>query len=332
MKYIIFSLFFSFIQCLLIIPLKYLPIYKINNSTHSDIYNSIINTKLYAKIELGIPKQNIEIPLDFESNDFYISDINFINNDSKVELYPDIKYYDSYKSISLFPLEDIYLDGNNFYLGEYSKEIFYFNETKYELEFYLPRKLKKQESGGIGLLLNTLHYNSDRTFLKITKKKGLIENYYLNIFFNNYNIFLFIGKLPHEINCTVYKDLNLSKNFNFNKDEMIMINSEIEKGIIKNRINIDKIMIANQNKNLYNLNSIKKIELNYHLGGINAPNVLLPIYEKMFEEFISKKQCFKGELTIPKKLFFFYCFNDDIIKNRIKQKFYTIEFYNKEID
>ena len=36
------------------------------NSTHSDIYNSIINTKLYAKIELGIPKQNIEIPLDFE--------------------------------------------------------------------------------------------------------------------------------------------------------------------------------------------------------------------------------------------------------------------------
>ena len=332
MKYKLFSLLFSFINCFLIIPLRYLPIYKINSSTHSDIFNSIINTKLYAKIELGIPKQNIEIPLDFDSNDFYISDINLKNINSKGELNPDIKYYDSSKSISLFPLEDIYLDGNNFYLGEYSKEIFYFNQTKYELEFYLPRTLKKQESGGIGLLLNRFNYNSDRAFLKILKKKGIIENYYLNIFYNNDNIFLFIGKLPHEINSAIYKELKIDNNLEFEKDEINILNMEIDKGIIKNIINIDKILIINENENIYNFNFIKKIELNYHLGGINAPNNLLPIYKNMFAEYISKKQCFKEQLNIPKNLYFFYCFNDDIILNKIQKNFYSIEFYNKELN
>ena len=324
MKYKLFSLFFSFIQCFLIIPLKYLPIYKINNSTHSDIYNSIINTKLYAKIELGIPKQNIEIPLDFESNDFYISDINFKNNDSKVELNPDIKYYDSYKSISLFPLEDIYLDGNNFYLGEYSKDIFYFNDTKYELEFYLPIKLKKIESGGIGLLLNTLSYNSDRTFLKRIKEKGLIEDYYLSIIYNNDNISLIIGKLPHELN-------DITNINDFNIDNLKYTNAEIQNGIVKNIFHIDDIII-NQNNKIYTFEEIEKIELDYHLGGIELPIILLPIYDNFFGENIYKQKCFKEELDIPKKISFFFCKNDNIIKNIIYQDFPNIEFYNKELN
>ena len=123
-KLLLFFLCFQLNFCYIMIPLKYLPIYKNINYSHSEIYNSIINTKLYAEIEIGIPKQNIEIPLDFNSNDFYISDIHFKNFYSNDKYFSDIKFYNSSKSISFFSLEDIYLDGNNFYLGNILKKYF----------------------------------------------------------------------------------------------------------------------------------------------------------------------------------------------------------------
>ena len=158
MKYIFLILFFNYDFCYLIIPLKYLPIYKNKSSTQNEIYNSIINIKLYTELGIGTPKQNIEIPLDFYSNDFYISDNPKDHFTKSGNLFSNIKFFSSSKSVSLYSLEDTFLDGNDFFLGEYSEDIFYLNltnNTKIKLEFYLPIKLKKAESGGVGLLLYT---------------------------------------------------------------------------------------------------------------------------------------------------------------------------------
>ena len=328
MKYIFPFLFFHYIFCYLEIPLKYLPIYKCTNSTPNDIYNSIINIKLYTQLSIGTPKQSIEIPLDFTSNDFYISDnpIEYFNKNSN--LFSNIHFFDSSKSISLFPLEDIYLDGNNFYLGEYSQDIFYLNNnTKIKLEFYLPIKLKKAESGGIGLLLYTSAFNSDRTFLKCIKKKGLIDNYYWNIIHkDDSNIFLSIGNLPHEINQTLINNQNL------NKDDIKSIHYEIENGNTKYSINVDNVIIMNQNKSQYNLNDIKKIELNYNSGGIKLPFHALPLFEKFFAPHMSGGGCFKNELDMPMKIYFFYCKNEKIIIDNIKQNFPGIKFYSSDLN
>ena len=62
------------INSLIKIPLKYYPYYKYDNSTPSSIIKGIIYTKLYASLELGTPKQTVEISLQFYSNDFFISD------------------------------------------------------------------------------------------------------------------------------------------------------------------------------------------------------------------------------------------------------------------
>ena len=323
MKYKLLFLYFSLYYCYLFIPLQYKPIYRYNNDSHPEIYNSIINTKLYAKIYIGIPKQNIEIPLDFNSNDFYISDINFKYFDSNGKLYTDIKFYDSSKSTSLSSLEDIYYDGNNFFLGEYSKDIFYFNETKIDLEFYLPIKLKNEDSGAIGLLLNTISFNSERSFLKTIKNKYLIENYYWSILYFDDNIFLFIGKLPHELNYKLTKFMN--NDFDYNFDNMTIINAKVENGIVKNIININKIKI-HQNEKEYCLDDIKTIELNYHSGGIEFPIILLHFYENIFAEYIYKKKCFKEELHEPKNIYFFYCYNDNLLINEIKHIFPVVQF------
>ena len=322
MKYKFLFLLCPFIYCYLIIPLKYIPIYKYNNSNIAEIFNSILNTKLYAEIEIGIPKQNIQLPLDFNTNDFYISDIPLEYFESNSKLNSDLKFYDASKSISLFPLEDIYIDGNNFFLGEYSKDIFYFNDTKFELEFYLPLKLKSAESGGIGLLLNPSSINSDRTFLQRLKKKGLIENYYWSILFNDNNISLIIGKLPHEIN-----HLYGNNSINLNKENIKNLYFEMENGKIKYIINLNKIMI-HQNKYLYNFEDIKKIELDYNSGGIKLPNKLIYIFEKLFEEYIISRNCFKGEINIQ----FFSCKDENGIIDKIRKNFPTLEFQSNDLD
>ena len=71
---IVFTLFLSEINCNLIIPLKFIQIDKINetNPTPSSIMRSIIYRETYAEIELGTPKQLIQIPLTFYSNDLLI--------------------------------------------------------------------------------------------------------------------------------------------------------------------------------------------------------------------------------------------------------------------
>ena len=51
--------------------------------------------------------------------------------------------------------------------------------------------------------------------------------------------------------------LKINNNLEFEKDEINILNMEIDKGIIKNIINIDKILIINENENIYNFNFIK---------------------------------------------------------------------------
>ena len=65
----------------------------------------------------------------------------------------------------------------------------------------------------------------------------------------------------------------------------------------------------NKNKIIKNIPTnysyIKTIEINYHSGGIEAPYILLQKYEKIFEEYISKGECFKDSFDYKEKKYFF---------------------------
>jgi hypothetical protein len=116
-----------------------------------------------------------------------------------------------------------------------------------------------------------------------------------------------------------------------NNNIMKAINADVQNGIIKNIINTNKIIIF-QNGKEYNFENIKKVELNYHSGGVEAPIILLPIYEKVFDEYIFKKKCFKEEIFAQKNIYYFYCINENSIINGIKQNFPSIEFYNSDMN
>lgn len=332
-----------FTDCYLILPLKYLPVYKYNDSNPIDIMQSIVSTKVYVDIDMGTPQQSVEIPLDFDSNDFYISDNPEKDFAEYPKLFSDIKFYNLSKSNSKITLEDIYYDGDNFELGEYCQESFYLDKKKYELGIYIPIKLKYPESGGIGLLLKSSSaatHTTEKTFLKKLKDKNLINDYYWSIFYNSKTTteeekgFILLGSLPDELGL----DLGYYNKDYFNKNNLQDVRAELSSGIVTTIFKMDEISFYegnNINKIIDNFPTnysyILDVKLNYHSSGIEAPNILLKNYEKIFEEFISKKECFKDQFYNGEKKTFFYCKNNKDTIEKIKNVFPLFNFLSKDL-
>ena len=342
--FIIYILQFIFIDCHLVLSLKYLPVYKSNYSTPAEIMRSIVITKLYANIEIGTPKQIIEIPLDFKSSDFYISDNPIKDFEKKSELFSELKFYYLLNSSSRVPKEDIYFSGLNFEIGEYSVESFFLNNSKIELGFFLPFKLNYPESGGLGLLLNSKSEatsNSERTFLAQIKDKKLIEDYYWSIFYdskeisNNEKGFILLGPLPGELKL----NLGYYNHSYFNQDNLKSIYAKISGDVLTNIFTVDEITFFegnNRDKIKYdfptNITELKSIEINYHSRGVQAPYTLLEKYRNFFREYISKEECFEGEFNEPFKKYFFYCKNNKETIDNIKKSFPGFNFLSKTFE
>ena len=316
---------FFFIDCHLVLSLKYLPVYKSNYSTPIEIMRSTVITKLYAIIEIGTPKQIIEIPLDFKSSDFYISDSPIKDFEKKSELFSDLKFYNLLKSSSRVPQEDVYFSGLNFDIGEYSVESFFLNNSKYELGFYLPFQLNYPESGGLGLLLyskSEATSNRERTFLTQIKNKKLTEDYYWSVFYDSKEItddekgFILLGPLPEELK------LNLGYyNYSyFNKDYLKPIYVKISGGVLTNIFTVDEITFfegSNRDKIKYDF----------------PTNItLLEKYRNFFKEYISKEECFEGEFNDLFKKYFFYCKNNKETIDNIKKTFPGFNFLSKKLE
>ena len=348
-----FSLFFNFIFlrlsfCYVIIPLKFLPVYKINDTTPSSIMRNIIDTKAYATIDLGTPKQSIQIPLNFDSNDFYISEqgkYEFSRDPSK---FADLQFYNSSSSNSCEKVEEKLYDGDNFDYSSYYKDIFYFETKEVELEFYLPIIVNQPESGGIGLQLwpkleeTTSTVDDKRTFLKKLKNNKLIDEYYWSIFYNSkdyYNKegFILLGSLPHNLGT----DLGYYKKEYFNSLYMQSINAEIWVDILKYRFKVDDVYAFKGNNKEAKINDIyfpenatnlKNIEINYHFSGIQISNRFQSYFEQYFAKYISNKECFFGNFTLASRKYFFYCKNDKDLISKIKKDFPGFNFKSNQIN
>ena len=340
-------LFLTSTNCNLTIPLKFIPVYKVNDTSPSTIMRNIVYAKAYAEIEIGTPKQLIQIPLSFNSNDFYISDnakYEFYNNP---ELYNNLKFFNSEKSETCQEVEVKQYDGDNFYYSQYYKDFFYFNDTKVEMEFYLPIALKTPESGGIGLQLwpkyeeTTSTINDKRTFLKKLKNHQLIKEYYWSVFFNskdykNREGFLLLGTLPHFLN----KDLGYYKKEYFNSQYLESIGADIWVDYIEHKFEFDEVYAfegKNKEKKILNITfpenitRLKIVELYYNYEGIQAPYRFLDYFIKYFEEYISRGECFYDYFILKRKKYFFYCKNDKNLISKIKQNFPGFNFKSHQL-
>ena len=341
-------LFLSSTNCNLTLPLKFIPVYKVNDTSPSSIMRNIVYTKAYAEIEIGTPKQLIQIPLSFNSNDFYISDNAKYEFSTNPELYSNLKFFNSDNSETCEKIEEFTYNGDNFDYGQYYKDFFYFNDTKVEMEFYLPIVLKTPESGGIGLQLwprkeeTTSTTNDKKTFLKKLKNQQLIKEYYWSVFYNskdykNKEGFLLLGTLPQFLN----KDLGYYKKEYFDSQYLRSISADIWVDYIEHKFEFDEVYAfegKNKEKKILditfpeNITRLKKVELYYNFGGIQAPYRFLDYFVKYFEEYTSRGECFYDYFTLQKKKYFFYCKNDQNLISKIKQNFPGFNFKSHELD
>ena len=346
-----------FIFCILIIssysqikiPLKYYPVNNYNNSTLANRIKNIIQQELYANIEIGTPKRTIQIPLTFESNDFYIVDISYYNNESNSNKFRDIQFYNSSNSttFTFFEGESYDYTGDDFQLGSYTQDIFYFNNKKTEMEFYYPLDPQVSESGGIGLQLLPKSNIPDttptieRTFLGKLKKKNLIKNYYWTIFYNSKGYkkeeegFILLGCLPHTIN----ENLGYYKKGYFNEELKKTVSMPDLYPNIENSFDID-LMYAykgkDENKIIedfpFGYTDYKRIILDYNSGGVKAPLSLKKYYDRVFEEFIINNKCNITTDGNWNQFTFYYCYNDKNVISKIKSNFPTINFISHDLD
>ena len=346
-KFFIFNIAFFLSNCQLKIPLKYYPIYNYNNSSPSSIFENFIQQKIYANIEIGTPKQSIEIPLFFNSNDFYISD----NPKSQYEpqKFSNLKFYNSNDSITFDDLEngeDFYsYNGELFEMAYYQKDVFYFNNESYEIEFYMPFSYREVNSGGIGMLLLPLSDKTDSTedkemtFFEKLKKKGLIKKYYWSIFYNsNKNSkedegFLLMGCLPHEL----FSDLGYYKKGYFNESNRRTVNIAVIEPQIKNIFDMDEIYAYEGNNNILikdfpsGNSDFRRIELDYNSGGVQAPTNLKEFYNRVFEEYFNNGECFIDTFNKNLNSFYYYKNNKELLL-KLKNKFPKINFRSNDLN
>ena len=347
--FFIFNILLSLSNCQLKIPLKYFPIYKYDNSSPSLIMQNIILQKLYANFEIGTPKQTIQIPIYFNSNDFFISD----NPKSEFgkERFSNLKFYgENGESETLDDAEgeegEIF-DGDIFGQGFYKKDVFYFNDKKYEMNFYIPFEYEEVESGGLGLQLlpysdiDTSTPDKEKTFLEKIKNLGLIKDYYFSIFYNSKEYqkeeegFLLVGSLPHEVNNDT--DLGLYEKRYFNRTYLKTVKVLVQQNHVSNQFSMDYIYAyegINKEKVISNFpfgnDDYLKVKLDYHSGGVKAPTKLEENYKKIFEEYITKEECFSD--IFKKSYNYYYCKKNQEIISKIKNVFPSINFKSNDLN
>ena len=345
---LIILLFLPNINSYLILPLNFLPVFKLNDTSPPIIMRNMALSKVYVDIEIGTPKQSIQVPLDFDSNDFYITQNAQYHFSKNPDKFSDIKFYNSNNSETCEQVEEEQYDGDNFASSLYYKDFFYFNNETDELEFYLPNDISKAESGGIGLQLwpkyemTTSTPDDKRTFLKKIKNLNFIKDYYWSIFYNSKNYsrndgFILLGPLPHELN----KNLGYYKKSYFDHSTFRHIYADIWVDYIQYRFKFDEIYAFEGNnkekkiindKLLFNSSRILNVELEYNFGGVQAPNRYLEYFKDYFKEYIDREECFLDSFYISNRKYFFYCKNDKNLISKIKQTFPGFNYLNRELE
>ena len=333
----IFLYLLSIIYCYIKIPVKFYPSKIFNETEPSTILSNIIFNKLYASIEVGTPKQQIQLPIEFESNDFYISQYDEIYNDTYFKKFKLKSYREnSSKSFKYVDKSEEIYYGTNFFLASIAKDTFYFGEEKSDIEFYLATRLTNSLTGEIGMQiqplddLNTAFSTEEKTFFKKIKKSGLINNYIWSIIFddsNEHDGYLYIGDYLHNINEFVSK-----QNFNYNFDSLSSTNAITSQQLVKTQFEMNKlnIMIGEHDlvKDLEIGKNILKVKLEYNLGGIIGSEILRSYLET--NVFTKENNCYKDILQYRNKYYFYYCNKES--NQRIKNIIPKIIFINQDFN
>ena len=306
-----------------------------NNSL---IFKSLFSNNLISQIEIGYPKQKINIYLSSKDYEFYIEEnltnesyYNYNNSTFSKKKSNEMEFFDS-----------------PYYSGFYMQDIFTFKNTNNSeiainnFSFILSNNLIGKGYSTIGLNYYNPSDDYNINFLKQLKEKKVISNYTWNLkYLDNNNGIITFGSFPHMYNnlflkenlrftSNSFNENNLDWNiffdkiiFNNNKEQIIFKGSSIcelnlVRDLIKAPFEYKFIFI----KYIFNQSKCEEVNLNTNIFYVCDKKT--KIYKLPSIQFKSRDLNFTFEMTykdlfkeINGKLFFLIYFNK-LDKNQFK--------------
>jgi hypothetical protein len=362
--FIIYYIFFLLpIFCTIVIPIKYVEDYSQSVNTPKEIMTYYMKQKINIKLEIGTPKQEIEIPLGFDVSDFYIVDKTHLRTSTiKNKLFDD-KKSSSFNIISGDSIEYYYNDDYSTYQDGYDTLYFLkeYGKSDYgniKMDFRFAYLTSTDDPGRFGLQIYSKD-EDDRKVpcpLRMLYQNKMNANYVWSIHFNKRENtlgdegYLIIGEYPHEFK----KNIGIYDTYNFNKENFVTIFDISNSKTMNYEFQMSSILFydkegykdATNQKKFNDLKSedllkdiiIPQVTLSYvthfdfNFGGILIPEYFNAYIKRVaFDPYIKEGKCFIEYTFNTVNVNFYYCKKEKSVINKIKNKIPTVIFCQEHL-
>ena len=343
---IIVLTFINHIFSKIVLPIQLLPrenyrlIYPQNSP--SDIIDNENRKTFYTIFQIGNPIQRVPLLIKPTSDKYLITNISNVNNNSinfkkynfSKNFLLEYDYYSEAKSISsklnwcreceYFPLDECCsLNDNIIFYEDLS-----FNNKTVNINFQSMSNIEDNITGEIGLNLYDFVGRLYNTFLGILNRSGLIDNFNWYFDLNSLNEpegKLIIGSLPHEDYPSSFLKENL-----FFTNSLIVTGRELMQMKFTKIYSIDNYKEQNITNEFNNL-----VEFSYDSNIISCDSKYKNYLYKKLNDLLKANICFNEtirEFDLYRNYSFFYCKNQNDIKNKLNEIIKTIYFHSDDFN
>ena len=343
---IIVLTFINHIFSKIVLPIQLLPrenyrlIYPQNSP--SDIIDNENRKTFYTIFQIGNPIQRVPLLIKPISDKYLITNISNVNNNSidfkkynfSKNFLSEYDYYSEAKSISsklnwcreceYFPLDECCsLNDNIIFYEDLS-----FNNKTVNINFQSMSNIEDNITGEIGLNLYDFVGRLYNTFLGILNRSGLIDNFNWYFDLNSLNDQegkLIIGSLPHEDYPSSFLKENL-----FFTNSLIVTGRELMQMKFTKIYSIDNYKEQNITNEFNNL-----VEFSYDSNIISCDSKYKNYLYKKLNDLLQANFCFNEtikEFDFYRNYSFFYCKNQNDIKNKLNEIIKTIYFHSDDFN
>ena len=343
---IIVLTFINHIFSKIVLPIQLLPrenyrlIYPQNSP--SDIIDNENRKTFYTIFQIGNPIQRVPLLIKPTSDKYLITNISNVNNNSidfkkynfSKNFLSEYDYYSEAKSISsklnwcreceYFPLDECCsLNDNIIFYEDLS-----FNNKTVNINFQSMSNIEDNITGEIGLNLYDFVGRLYNTFLGILNRSGLIDNFNWYFDLNSLNDQegkLIIGSLPHEDYPSSFLKENL-----FFTNSLIVTRRELMQMKFTKIYSVDNYKEQNITNEFYNV-----VALSYDSNIISCDSKYKNYLYKKLNDLLQANFCFNEtirEFDLYRNYSFFYCKNQNDIKNKLNEIIKPIYFHSDDFN
>ena len=308
----------------------------------SDIIDNENRKTFYTIFQIGNPIQRVPLLIKPISDKYLITNISNVNNNSidfkkynfSKNFLSEYDYYSEAKSISsklnwcreceYFPLDECCsLNDNIIFYEDLS-----FNNKTVNINFQSMSNIEDNITGEIGLNLYDFDGRLYNTFLGILNRSGLIDNFNWYFDLNSLNDQegkLIIGSLPHEDYPSSFLKENL-----FFTNSLILTRRELMQMKFTKIYSIDNYKEQNITNEFNNL-----VEFSYDSNIISCDSKYKNYLYKKLNDLLQANFCFNEtikEFDFYRNYSFFYCKNQNDIKNKLNEIIKTIYFHSDDFN